>query len=324
MLAEFFSLKYNMEAKFDVEQVRLIGKELPLDNINVINAIGPEVFKAYVFDTFGLKKPEDVEGVVVEQGKSNDNLRGLSASENADVIRITRDFSKGRMPESMAMHRLTAYGLTTTQAKEILGLPIDVQQSADNSDRLIELFNKYAHDINFDDEVIDIQSVQLAEANTDTEIRNSILNELKGDPSISVYKLSKMFSITEDEVKGHIAYLESKKLVQIGPNGIVPTEKGANKTIDPVATEIYTEYVYALRQDQEGKPLVLNTTRQFCRDMVAMTRSKALTFEAINMLENEFGDDAWYFKGGFYNNGKVTTPFCRHTWKAVTKIRKKK
>ena len=324
MLAEFFLLKYNMEAKFDVEQVKLIGKELPLDNVNVINAIGPEVFKAYIFDTFGLKKPEDVNGVVIEQGKSNDNLRGLSASENADVIRITRDFSKGRMPESMAMHRLTAYGLTTTQAKEILGLPIDVQQSADNSDKLVELFNKYAHDINFDDEIIDIQSVQLAEANTDTEIRNSILNELKGDPSISIYKLSKMFSITEDEVKGHIAYLESKKLVQTSPNGIVPTEKGANKTIEPVQTEIYTEYVYALRQDQEGKPLIINTTRQFCRDMVAMTRTKALTFEAINMLENEFGDDAWYFKGGFYNNGKVTTPFCRHTWKAVTKIRKKK
>lgn len=324
MLSDFFYSKYNAEATFNIEQVKPIGRELPLDNQNVLNAIGPEVFKKYVFDTFGLELPQDANGVKVEQGSTNDNLRGLSASENADVLRITRDFSKGRMPEAMAMHRLTAYGLTSTQAREILGLPTAVQQSADRSERLITLFNKYAHDINFDDEIIDIQAIQLAEVNTDTQIRNSILNELKGDPAISLDKLAKMYGITKDEVQGHIDYLEKKKLVKVGSDGIVPTSKGANKTTEPVETEIYTEYVYGLRQDQEGTPLLLDTSRQFCKDMVALSRTKALTFEAINMLENEFGDDAWYFKGGFYNNGKVTTPFCRHTWKAVTKIRRKK
>lgn len=271
MLSNFFYLKYQVDVNFDVEQVKPIGKELPLDNMNIINAIGPEVFREYIFDYFGLKKPELDNPSAIDQPKQ-----------------------------------------------------IQVQQSSEKSDRLIDLFNKYAHDINFDDEVIDVKNIQLAEINSDAQIRNSILNELKGDPSISIYKLSRMFSISEDEVKGHIDFLEKKKLVKSGPNGIVPTEKGANKTIDPIETEVYTEYVYALRQDQEGKPLVIDTTRQFCRDMVSLTRTKALSFEAIQMIENEFGDDAWYFKGGFYNNGKVTTPFCRHTWKAVTKIRRKK
>jgi hypothetical protein len=52
----------------------------------------------------------------------NDNLKGLSAQENADIYRIIRDFNKGKLPEAMALIRLGAYGIDAETAKEILGL----------------------------------------------------------------------------------------------------------------------------------------------------------------------------------------------------------
>ena len=52
----------------------------------------------------------------------NNNLKGLSASENADLYRIIRDHSKGKINDSLALIRLQGYGMTEIEAKKILGL----------------------------------------------------------------------------------------------------------------------------------------------------------------------------------------------------------
>jgi hypothetical protein len=41
----------------------------------------------------------------------NSALRGLSAKDNMDMMRIMRDFSKGRLAEPLARTRLAAYGV---------------------------------------------------------------------------------------------------------------------------------------------------------------------------------------------------------------------
>jgi hypothetical protein len=45
------------------------------------------------------------------QVQTNDNLKGLSAKDNMDMMRIMRDFSKGRLAEPLARTRLAAYGI---------------------------------------------------------------------------------------------------------------------------------------------------------------------------------------------------------------------
>lgn len=50
----------------------------------------------------------------------NDNLKGLSASENSDIYRIIRDHAKGRLNTAIATHRLMSYGLDKKTAGEIL------------------------------------------------------------------------------------------------------------------------------------------------------------------------------------------------------------
>jgi hypothetical protein len=57
-----------------------------------------------------------------EEILTNDNLKGLSAKENQDIMRIVRDFSKGRLNEVLARTRLMAYGFDGETIKEILGL----------------------------------------------------------------------------------------------------------------------------------------------------------------------------------------------------------
>jgi hypothetical protein len=55
-----------------------------------------------------------------EAPKTNDALRGLTAKENMDMMRIARDYAKGKLAEPLARTRLAAYGIDTDTINEIL------------------------------------------------------------------------------------------------------------------------------------------------------------------------------------------------------------
>lgn len=50
----------------------------------------------------------------------NDNLKGLSAKDNMDIIRIVRDYNKGKLTETLARTRLMAYGFDNETITQIL------------------------------------------------------------------------------------------------------------------------------------------------------------------------------------------------------------
>jgi len=50
----------------------------------------------------------------------NDHLKGLSAKDNMDMMRIMRDFSKGRLAEPLARARLMAYGIDEDTINNLL------------------------------------------------------------------------------------------------------------------------------------------------------------------------------------------------------------
>lgn len=52
----------------------------------------------------------------------NEALKGLSAAANSDMYRIIRDFTKGKINETLALTRLMAYGIDEDTAKKILGV----------------------------------------------------------------------------------------------------------------------------------------------------------------------------------------------------------
>jgi hypothetical protein len=65
-------------------------------------------------------KPQATTENLSEAPQSNDALRGLTAKENMDMMRIIRDYGKGKLAEPLARTRLAAYGIDSETINEIL------------------------------------------------------------------------------------------------------------------------------------------------------------------------------------------------------------
>ena len=327
----FYKLRFGVEIEFIIEQVQPIGLELPLENQNVVNALNskdPNIITNYLIEKYGIKLPEILPNEQAP-GSVNQNLKGLTGRESQDMLRIVRQFDKGQMTRQQAILRLTSgYGLTEVEASKFLNENDDNPATLSShvcfasDDKFISLFNKYAHDVNEGDEILNVtfldKNVKLEEE-VSKEVRDNVLAAVKADPTADKDSIAKDLKIEQSIVEKALDSLRTLKLIELIGNVLKPTQKGLDYDIK---SEIYTEYVYAKRPDVTG-PIIKDTTRQFCRDMVQLTRRRALSFEAINKLTNEFKQNAWDYRGGFYNNGTETTPWCRHVWSAVTKIRRK-
>jgi hypothetical protein len=68
-----------------------------------------------------------------------------------------------------------------------------------------------------------------------------------------------------------------------------------------------------------GEPKIPGT-RNFCRTLIDIDRMYLRS--DIDTITNAIGRDVWRYRGGFYNNGTATTPWCRHEWKQHLVIKK--
>lgn len=284
--------------KLEIEQMEAIGLDLAND-VDLTQDERREL-KGYKPLT-APKLGADGQPILAQTIETNDNLKGLSASENADMIRIVRDFQKGRngMNEHMAVSRLKAFGLDELEAKKWLGLEQPIKMSSQVDDFILAQF-----------EAIDTTEVLELELlhEEDAHIHNS-KQALKFE-----FDMNLKFADSKDG--GFLSNLVSGLLGKIGGNKEPKSDEPKFKT------EIITKYKYALKPDAE--PLK-TTSRPFCKRMMEM--DKEFTFEQIDSvrvsgLSNGFPevDNIWDYRGGFYTNPitKQTDPFCRHYWKAIT------
>ena len=228
-----------------------------------------------------------------------------------------------------------------------------VQQSSDKEKRFIEWATAKAIQIDDEDEIIDIEYVNFKDSKqvlkfelskqklylsnrlqlSSIDLRNAILNLLKGNPFAKPEELAKAMNVDVTKINEQTKWLQEKKLVNFIDGIFQPTEKGLDKNTEDYDTEIYTVYKYDKRPDVSGSKLI-STSREFCRKMVGLTsgtelvdgkmKAKRLTYNEIEDYSNQFGSSAWDFRGGFYNNGNETTPWCRHIWVGETRIKRKK
>jgi hypothetical protein len=341
-------LSTGVKATLVIEKFKLIGLELPLDNQNVINALNsknPQIIIDYLIEKYSIKIPEQTSttGQSVQETSVNENLKNLTGRQFQGLMRIVKKYDDEKISKESAIALMrSGFGVSEQEALTFLNIAdedeavsdkaIQVQQnSQEKNNKIKELFTKYAHDINTDDEVLEkvyLNDVKFANVSamkvSITELRNAILEKIKGNPFLSVFDLAKDFKVEETLIQENINWLAEKRLIDVSEGNFTPTEKAIGKETEPIETEIYTEYTYQLRPDLVGQPLLLSTSRQDCKDWVKMTRNNAITYEAIQKLENEFGDSAWDFRGGFFNNNGEITPWCRHIWEGETKLRRKK
>ena len=63
-----------------------------------------------------------------------------------------------------------------------------------------------------------------------------------------------------------------------------------------------------------------------CSNLSQLQKGKKMgwDFETIDGWNNDFGDSAWDYRGGFTNKGGYIDSTCNHSWYAETRLRKKK
>ena len=357
---KMFKLKTGLDITFEVEQVQPIGKELPLENQNVINALNardPNIVTNYIIEKYGLKIEAAEIGVptatvIQEEIQVNEHLKNLTGRQRQNLFNIANKLKKGDYTADQALIMIkTGFGLSDADALTFLGIAQDemnnevvkVQQSNERANLFLEWVRKNKIPINNEDETIDVEYVnfknstevlkfelskqKLYTANrfalSLTDLRNGILNQLKGNPYAKPEELAKSLNVDKDKVTTVLEWLAAKKLIDTIGGIFTPTEKGLDKDTEGYDTEIYTVYRYVERPDA---PEVKTESRKFCIDMVALTESDALTYEQIETYTNEFGEDAWNYRGGFYTNPNTgeTTPWCRHIWVGETKVKRNK
>jgi hypothetical protein len=357
---KMFKLKTGLDITFEVEQVQPIGKELPLENQNVINALNardPNIVTNYIIEKYGLKIEAAEIGlptatVIQEEIQVNEHLKNLTGRQRQNLFNIANKLKKGDYTADQALIMIkTGFGLSDADALTFLGIAQDemnnevvkVQQSNERANLFLEWVRKNKIPINAEDEIIDVEYVNFKDSTevlkfelskqklytanrfalSITDLRNGILNQLKGNPFAKPEDLSKSLNVDKDKVTTVLEWLAAKKLIDTLGGLFTPTEKGLDKNTEGYDTEIYTVYRYVERPDA---PEVKTESRKFCIDMVNLTESDALTYEQIETYTNEFGEDAWNYRGGFYTNPNTgeTTPWCRHIWVGETKVKRNK
>lgn len=335
-MAQLFKAATGQEAEFEVEQFDPVGLDLPIENQNIVDAINkrdPNAIPNWIAKKYKLDYSTPDQAIdqnlpaTIQQAEVNDHLKNLTGKQSQGIMRIVRKYNNGEYSEGQAMLLLKGgFGLTDSECKEFLGITqsaVPIQQRiefAKNKD-FFALFDKYAHDV-IDDDVLEVEFVGHVafgkfEFAVDVKTRTAILNLLKGNSKLTDEQLAAALGINVKDVESSKRWLEQKGLVEFLEGEFNLTKKGreAKKTV------IYTEYNYDLRPDlkAKGQPVFLSTSRQWCRDFYAKfgVGKKALTFEAIDAMSNEFGENVWDYRGGWYGD----EPFCRHGFVGVTKVR---
>ena len=122
--------------------------------------------------------------------------------------------------------------------------------------------------------------------------------------------IAKVLKISTKEVNDIITSLVERGYLSSGSE---PTKKGTKASEDSKTDNIEVKYRYGWRAGFDAKDK--KNSREFCVDM--LNKDKLYSRSEIETLNNEQGLDVWESRGGWWNKGGVSVPFCRHIWKQV-------
>lgn len=335
----------NIHKLFDVETLqKYYAKKygIELDKPNSVNGDGE------VSDT--------------EELRVNEHLKKLSGRDWQHIKRMIREVKNGKTELAVANMMLkNAYGLSDEDLRVLFNSSdatfrkFDAQ--VDYTEDVLALFSQFAIDDPADEydaeEQGDIVHFHSAADAAKYELRkvkefyanpyrflsdgeSNVLGVLKGNPTAKPEDVAKQLGMDVVDVAEIIAALVAAGyLLNLG-NTFEPTPKATQAELPKPEIEPYYVYAYELSSDAPtmngGKRI---KSRPFCERLVAMSKmGKRWTQESIDkitatakeQLSMPDGWDAWSYRGGFYtnHNSGETTPYCRHVWRSVRKLRRKK
>lgn len=334
----------NIWIDFEIEQLDAIGQDL--SNDTDLTQDERRELKGYE----PLTAPKlDANGIAIKESEVNSTLTNLTGRQFQGLMRIVSKFDAGKISKESALALMvSAFGLTENDALTFLNENDAIEDApvkmAEQTDTILAKFKSLAKPDHLEFELLfehdapirnsqDALKLELkahkmyfADALTIsiTELDDAVLNAIQSNPTLTIEQLNKLLKVDTTEA---VKRLTEKGLIEPNANGYEATTKGINVTTNPIdeyVTEIKTIYKYKTKLDA---PALKTQSRTFCKELLAESKIKHWEFEDIDNMSNEFGMNAWDFRGGFYTNPNTndTTPWCRHIWKAQTiKVKTKK
>ena len=140
-----------------------------------------------------------------------------------------------------------------------------------------------------------------------TKIEISILKLLIGGAKPS--DIQKSLKISEEKYNESIVNLTEEGYLTDDGDITQSGEEESKKD------EIFVVYKYVKRNDVSGGDII-DTTRDFCKNMVRQSRTRSWTIEEIKLMNNGMGLDVFTSRGGWrtIEGTNRHVPFCRHIW----------
>jgi hypothetical protein len=337
-----YLLSYSLFAgKYELIQTDPVGIQIDVKDV------AQSLPKLWVFKKLGIPEdqwgdqpinPKDLQPTppglpqAPETQLSNENIKNLTPKQHQQVIRIIRDFSKGRITELTARTLLrTGYGLSEEDINNLLG--IQVQMSSD-VDSVIELFDSFGDDRGdyeilktkevFSDDLEMEEKIFYAEFKPDLSYSESqILDLIKKDPLITATVIATIIGQTELYVKTKIDALVERgilesKVVQVGTDSVIEWILPEAIKVPPVKIGGKTPSMISIRYSYEGPQDSRN--RPFCARMLKLNRM--YTRADIELISQKLGYSVFDRRGGFWNDHGTIHPYCRHKWKSNIVVKK--
>ena len=325
-------------SKLEVKQMTPVREELPVDQITV-DILGVDVIKKYLAKRYDIDVEEsDIEVAKMEALPVNDNIKNMKGAEYRRLQNMIAKFKAGKMKREEIELWIKGHGLGQDYIDTVLG-----KQAFSKIKCIEELFEAYAIDDNPEDEVISEEFIRGRVGGLEAEfnglkksqfadLERQVLEALKGNPAMTEEEMAKRFGTDLDTIKNIFEALVVAGLITSTTTGILLSEKALATRSVNLEYETYTVYDYILDPNKSyaGNPNqiskdLLSTSHVFCKKLIALSNAgKRWTKEALDRITNEFGEDAWTYKGGFTGQGDgEITPYCNHIFRALTKVRRK-
>lgn len=269
-----------------------------------------------------LSMPKQFSEQTLMQISTSDELRSMAGLPVSKVERNLVSDALASLSPLVANKVLDS--MTITEIRSLINLKATnerrttVEMSKD--DQLLEMFSNCGLN---DDELEFIDSRQIPILGTEdafskeeeykqefaTKIEISILKLLIGGAKPS--DIQKSLNISEEKYNESIVNLTEEGYLTDDGDITQSGEEESKKD------EVFVVYKYVKRNDVSGGDII-DTTRDFCKNMVRQSRTRSWTIQEIKLMNNGMGLDVFTSRGGWrtIEGSKPArhVPFCRHIW----------
>jgi predicted transcriptional regulator len=150
----------------------------------------------------------------------------------------------------------------------------------------------------------------------------AILQILNANDGITVGEIAKYVNIDAQKVMDAITQMIDDGLINSDNGKLKTSTKGTRELSKSVDTQIELRYEYGLDAAFTGEPELIDTSRDFCRQLIGLNRY--YTRKEIDTISSRVDRDVWKERGGWYTipDTDVHINHCRHAWNSKL-VRKK-